>query len=38
MVMKNKIPELTPGQQLSEKLSVPAAIALLITVIWALFL
>lgn len=31
--MKNNIPELTPGQKLSEKLSVPAAIALLLTII-----
>lgn len=33
--MKN-IPKLTPGQILSEKLSVPAAIALLITIMWTM--
>lgn len=32
-----KTPKLTPGQILSEKLSVPAAIILLALTIWALF-
>lgn len=32
-----KTPDLTPSQKMSEKLSVPAAIALLLTIIWALF-